>query len=237
MLFQPCFASSPLATSPFTENSISSALLLVKHGSFALLITYASNIAVRVMIAYFCLTESIQFLRADGVQIDWEDKGNKESNQRNTHCDMVALVIGHQTGEGREECTAGDGSHDPRGAALGMAAQATDREGEDGGEDAGFKEEDQGKHSDSAFATYAHCGGNEDDDAGQEDHEDPSGFDEHHGAGCSETPEGKKTLTDGIAVGSLGRGDTGTFNGIFDELGRYRHLCANIAELSGDAEE
>ena len=125
---------------------------------------------------------------------------------------MIAFVISHKTSQSREESTAGNRGHNPGGATLGVAAQATDREGEDGGEDARFEEEDQGKHSHSSLAVSAHRGGNEDHYTTHEDHEDPSGFDKHHSASGCEAAESKETLADGIAVGSLGCGDAGTFH-------------------------
>ena len=213
------------------------ALLLVNHRGSTLLMDDIANRAILIMIANLRLTEAVQLPRAHRVQIDRERERDEEANQRDTHGDMVALVIGHETGEGREEGAARDGSHDPRGAALGVAAEATDREGEDGGEDAGFEEEDQRERSDSAFALGAHGGGDEDHDAGEEDHEDPSRFGDHHAAGGGEATDGEETLADGVAVRALRLGDFGALDRVFDELGRDPDLCTDVAELSGHAEE
>ena len=170
-------------------------------------------------------------------KVDREGKGNEEANERNAHGDVVAFVVGHEASQGGEESAAGDGRHDPGGAALGVAAQAADREGEDGREDAGFEEEDQREHGHSSFAVSAHGGGNEDHHPVQEDHEDPPGFDKHHRTGYREAAECEEALANGIAVWTLGGGDAGALDRVLDELGCDPDLCADIAELSGHAEE
>lgn len=81
-----------------------------------------------------------------------------------------------------------------------MRSQTADRESEDGGEDAGFEKEDEREHSDAAFATDTHRRGDEDHDARHEDHEDPAGLDNHHGARCSEATDCEKALADGVTV-------------------------------------
>ena len=81
-----------------------------------------------------------------------------------------------------------------------MPAETADGKGEDGWEDAGFEKEDEGKHRDAAFAVDAHCSGDEDDDAGEEEHENPAGFSEHHEPGGGEAADCEESLADGVAV-------------------------------------
>ena len=54
------------------------ALLLVNHGSSALLINHIPNGAIGIMIADLRLTETIQLLRADSIQVDGEGESNEE---------------------------------------------------------------------------------------------------------------------------------------------------------------
>ena len=150
---------------------------------------------------------------------------------------MIALLIGDQASQAGEQRAAGNRGDDPGGAALGVPAQAADREREDGGEDARFEKEDERQGGDAALAAGAHGGGDEDHDTRHEDKEDPAGFSDHHGAGGGEATDGEEALADGVAVGGGGVGDVGGFDGVFDELACDADLGADVAELRSDAKE
>lgn len=195
------------------------------------------NRPIRITIPNLRLTEPIQLPRTQRIQINRKRKRDEESSQRHTHGDMVPLVIGHQPRESREQRPAGHGRHDPRRAALRVATEPADREREDGGEDAGFEEEDEGEGRDSGFAAGAHGRGDEDDDAREEEEEDPARFRDHHGAGGGEAADGEEALRDGVAVRARGCADVGALDGVFDELRRDAYLGADVAELRRDAEE
>lgn len=81
-----------------------------------------------------------------------------------------------------------------------MTTETTNSEREDSGEDAGLEEENEREHCDSTLAFHAHGRGDEDHDAGHEDHEDETGLDDHHQTSSGETTDGKEALADSVAV-------------------------------------
>jgi hypothetical protein len=181
--------------------------------------------------------EPIEFLLAESVEVDGEGPRDEEPSERHSHGLVVGAVVGGETSERGEERTAAHGGDDPAGAALGVAAEATDGEREDGGEDAGLEEEDEGEHGDSSFALDAHGGADEDHDRGHEDHEDDAGLDDHEEAGGGESTDGEEGLANGVAVGGSGGGDLSGLLRVLDELRGDGNLGADVAELGGDTEE
>lgn len=200
-------------------------------------IDHITHRPVLVPIPDFRLPEAIQLPRAHRVEVDGKRKGDQEPDQRDDHGDVVILVIGHEAGERGEKGAARDGGDDPGRAALGVAAQAADREREDGGEDGRFEEEDDGEHGDPALAPDPHSRRDEDHDHGHEEHEDPPGLDEHHAPRGEEAADSEEPLRDGVAIGAGGVADPGAFDGVFDELGCDADLGPDVAELGGDTEE
>ena len=214
--------------------------LLIVHPGKArppLVPPHIANRAILILVANHRLPEPIQLLRVQRVEKDGERERDEEPDQRHTHRDMVALVIGHQTRQTREQGAAGDGSDDPGGTAFRVAAEPADRQREDGGEDAGFEEEDEREHGDAAFALGAHGGRDEDHYPGHEDHEHPAGLDEHHQPRGGEPSDGEEALADGIPIRARGVADLGGLDAVLDELARDADLRPDVAELSRDAEE
>ena len=233
-----CTATSPaLMTNSLNLDLRQIHVLLIKSRLPPLVMGHVPYRAIRIRISDLRLAETIQLLRVVGVQEDGKRERDQEAHERHAHSDVVAIVIGDQTGERRKQRAAAHGGDDPGGAALGVAAQAADGEGEDGGEDGGLEEEDEGQHGDAGVAVDAHGGGDEDHDHCHEQHQDPAGLHEHHGAGGCEAAEGEEALADRVAVRGCGFGDVGALDGVFDELGGNADLGADVAELRGDTEE
>lgn len=198
---------------------------------------HVPNRAILVHVADLCLAEPVQLARAHRIQVDGKGKGDEETNERHHHGDMVAATISHEARQGGEERAAADGGDDPGGAALSVAAEAADRECEDGGEDGGLEEEDDGQKGDAAFAVHAHGRRDEDHDHRHEEHEDPPRLGEHHATRGEEAADGEQTLADGVAIRGRRVADVGALDGVLDELRRHADLGAHVAELSGDAKE
>lgn len=68
-------------------------------------------------------------------------------------------------------------------------------------------------------------------------HQDKSWLNIHHQTGGGESPNGEKTLSDGVPVASLSLGESCAFLCVTDEVGSDADLCTNITELGGDSEE
>ena len=205
--------------------------------NFAGLVDDITDSTILIMVANRSLTETIQLLCAEGVQVDGESKSDEESGERNAHGEMIACMIGGKSRQRRKERTTADGRDDPGRAALGVAAQTTDGERKDGGEDGGFEEEHNGEHGDTGLALGTHCGRDENHDHSHEEHEDPAGLHEHHGAGRGESTDCEQTLANRITIGCSRVADACTLHGVFDKLGSNTDLSADIAELGGDTEE
>lgn len=189
------------------------------------------------MVPNLRLSEAVQLLPTDRVQINREHKANKEANQRHSHRLVVARIVGHQSRQSWEHCTSADRGHNPRRATLGMPSETTDREREDSREDARLEEEDQREHRNAGFAFGPDRRRDKDHDHGHEDHKDEAGFNEHEEAGGGETADGEEALSDGVAVGGGGFGDLGGFLGVSDELAGDRDLSAHVTELGSNAEK
>ena len=42
-------------------------------------------------------TETVQFLCAEDVEVDWEYKADEESDQRDKHGDVIGVVVGDES--------------------------------------------------------------------------------------------------------------------------------------------
>ena len=90
-----------------------------------------------------------------------------------------------------------------------MAAEAAQRQREDGGVDAGLEEEDEGEGGDAAVAGDAHGAADEEDDHAHEEPEDVSRLQVAHAEGGEEAADGEEGLRDGEEVGGCGLGCAG----------------------------
>ena len=180
----------------------------------------------------------IELLRAEHIQIDGERPRNQEARQRHRHGDLSASPVGNGTEDRREDCAAADRRDEEAGAAFCVSPEAAEREGEDGGEDAGFEEEDEAQTRDAGVAFGAHGGADEDDDHGHEEQEDPAGFHDFHARARDEAADGEETLRDGQLVGPRCRSGPGAdVHDVVDEIACDGDLGADVAELSCDAPE
>lgn len=118
-----------------------------------------------------------------------------------------------------------------------MSTKTTDGQGEDSWENAGLEEEHDSQHGETSLAVNTHGSAEEDHDHGHEDHENPSRLDEHEETGGGESTDGEKSLSNGVSIRGGGRGDSGGFLGVFDELGGDCDLSTDVTELSGNTEE
>jgi hypothetical protein len=131
---------------------------------------------------------------------------------------MVSLMISQLARQSGEERPTADTRDNPRTPPLGVPSETADREGEDGGENARFEEEDKREHSDTSFTMDANGGGDEDHDRGHEDEEYESGFRDHHEAGGRESSDCEEALPDGVPVRGFSAAYPCGFDGIFDEI-------------------
>ena len=189
------------------------------------------------MIANLCLAESIQLPGTKRVEVDWEGKGDEEAAERNHHGDVVAMLVGEETGQRWEEGAAADGSDNPGRTPLRMSTQTTDGKGEDGREDARLKEQYQREHSDTCFTLGPNSCPNEDHDHGHEKHEHKPGLDEHKQACCGKPTDREERLANGVAIRSIGCADMGAFLTVFDELRGDGDLGTNVTELRSNPKE
>jgi len=175
---------------------------------------------------------SVEFLGLEEIEIDGKGPGDEKAGERDGHGDARVAQIRNGAEDGWEDGTAGNGGDDEGSAAFGVATETAQGEGEDGGEDAGFEKEDEREAGDAAVARGTHGGGDEDDDHGHEEHEDPSGLDELHGETGDKATDGEQTLCDGELVGTGGRGCARPdLDHVVDEVAGDGNLCADVAEL------
>ena len=119
-----------------------------------------------------------------------------------------------------------------------MAPEAAQTEGEDGGEDAGFEEEDHAQHGDGGVAGGGDAGCDEDDAAGEEAQQDEARLDPLHHQTGYEAADCEQGLGDGEEVGALRGAEAGLdLRDVVDEEARDGDLGAHVAELGGDAPE
>ena len=203
----------------------------------SLLVHSITNHTIHILITDLGCAETIEFLGAEGIEVDGESESDEETDEGNNHGNMIALVVGHQTGQRREKRATRDRSDDPGGAALGVTAETTDGQGEDGRKDSGLEEENDGEHGNAAFAVDTHGRSDEDHDHGHEKHEDPARLHDYHGTGCGKSSNGEETLADGIAIRGISIAEVGAFDRILDELRRNADLGAHVTELGSHAEE
>lgn len=219
------------------DTLLADALLRIEDRRAALLVLGVADRAVRVVVADLRLAEAVQLARAKRVEVDGEREGHEEADEGDDHGDVVVLVVGHEPRDGREQGPARDRGHDPGRAALGMAAQAADRQREDGGEDAGLEEEDDRERRHPALAPRPHRGRDEDHDHRHEEHQNPPRFDVHHATGREEPSDGEQSLSDGIPIRSGRVADSRALDRVLDELRCHTDLSTDVAELRGHAEE
>lgn len=219
------------------DTLLADALFRIDDGRATFLVLGVANRAILVMVADLRLAEPVQLARAKGVEVDGEGEGDEEADEGDDHGDVVVLVVGHEPRDGREQGPARHRGHDPGRAALGVPAQAADRQREDGGENARLEEEDDGERGHPALAPRPHRGGDEDHDHRHEEHENPPRLDVHHATGRKEPSDGEQSLSDGVAIRSGRVADSRALDRVLDELRCNTDLSPDVAELRGDAEE
>jgi len=175
---------------------------------------------------------SVEFLGFEEIEIDGEGPGDEETGERDGHGDARVAPIGDGAEDGWEDGTAGNGGDEEGSTAFGVATETAQGKGENGGEDAGFEEQDDREAGDAGVALGTHGGGDEDDDHGHEEHEDPAGFDGLHGDARDESTDGEQTLCDCELVGTGGgRRARSDFDHVVDEVAGDGDLCSDVAEL------
>ena len=157
-----------------------------------------------VSVTNFALAETIQLLSRDSVAIDGEETGDGETSQWDTHGLVVVAIIGCQTRQGWEQSATANGGNDPRGSSLGVSSKTSNREGEDGRENARLEEKDDCKHGETSFAPDTDSCGLEDHNAKHENGENISWLDEHEHASSSESTNGKESLANSVSVRASG---------------------------------
>lgn len=182
--------------------------------------------------------ERIQLLRLEQVQINRERVCNQEPSKRHRHSNTGVARINHCTKHRREYRTTRDRGHEERSTALSVAPEPTQTEREDRGEDAGLKEQHHAQHGDCGVSGCGNGGGDEGNAACKEAQQDEARLDPLHHKTGHETTDGKQCLSNGKKVGAVGGSETGLdFGYIVDEEARDGDLCADVAELCGDAPE
>lgn len=182
--------------------------------------------------------ESIQLLRLEQIEVNRVRIRNQETTKRHRHSNPRVTCINDRTQHGREHGTARHGGNEERRAALCVAAEPAQTEREDGGEDAGFEEEDHAQHGDGGVAGGGDAGCDEDDAAGQEPQQDEARLDPLHHQTGDEAADGEQGLGDGEQVGALRGAQAGLdLRDVVDEEARDGDLGADVAELGGDAPE
>lgn len=135
-----------------------------------------TGIAIRIQNSDLALEVSIQLLRLEQVQIQRETPRDHKPDEGNTHSNLGIPMICHDAKNRWEDRASRDTADNEGRAALGVATETAQGEGEDCGEDAGFEEEDEGESGDASVALGDHGADDEDDDHGHEEPEDLAGF-------------------------------------------------------------
>ena len=89
-------------------------LLLMSQRSTTLITANITNNSITINVSNLRSAETIKFLTAHSVKVDWESESDEEAAEWYGHGDVVTALVSEKTCERWEESTTADGGDDPR---------------------------------------------------------------------------------------------------------------------------